>query len=171
MKLIRLAAALAVGVFVSGAAQAATYTSNGNCTLSDISPAAVSCYGSAMGNPLDVNLNGGVFDGTTGLFGDNIWTYIESNPTFNGGDYGSFTVGQHDYSTVAVILKYGGQFAAYKLNDWFGGVISYTTTNGSGLTNYVVAGLNPAPLPAAGWLLLAGFGGLAMVRRRGKAAA
>ncbi|MGP1358670.1 MAG: VPLPA-CTERM sorting domain-containing protein [Roseicyclus sp.] len=46
-----------------------------------------------------------------------------------------------------------------------------TSTNDAFTFDGAVVGLAPVPLPAAGWMLLAGMGGLVLMRRRAKAAA
>ena len=47
---------------------------------------------------------------------------------------------------------------------------TYMTTTGQDLSNLGLYNFGVIPLPAAGWLLLAGVGGLAAMRRRKKAA-
>lgn len=160
MKLLKIIAAAAACIVIGGAAQAATQQSSGNCTLSNLS-GAVSCVGPISGNAQQVDPNAG-----SGLFGITNWQVIQVDPNFQGQSTGQFTVIDHGYSVVAVLLKSGSQYAAYRLDDWFGGVLTFATANGLGLSNYVVVGTSPVPLPAAAWLLLAGIGGLALVARR-----
>lgn len=155
-------AAFALSALVGGAAQAATSQNDGRCSMNDIMTATgtfITCNGPDNGNAQTFDPN------AAGLFGVSNWQPIASGP-FGGTSTGALDVNSHNYSVVAVLLKTGGEFAAYKLSDWFGGKLAFTTANGQGVTNFVVIGTSPAPLPAAALMLLAGLGGLAMVRRR-----
>ena len=166
MKFFKIIAAVAACVLIGGAANAATQQSNGNCMFTDLS-GAVDCIGPIGGNAQQVNPNAG-----SGLFGITGWQVIQVNTSFQGGPTGQFTVNDHGYSVVAVLLKSGNQYAAYRLDDWFGGVLTFSTANGKGLSNYVVVGASTVPLPAAAWFLLAGLCVLFLVRRfRAKAIA
>jgi len=103
---------------------------------------------------------------------------------------GSWSVnGWGGYTTVMAVLKGGPTFSAYKLDTNTGTQGTWTTDGirtgngksfpglshmtfysaGSATETHVsedVTGPSPVPLPAAGWLLLAGIGGLAALRWR-----
>lgn len=178
MKTMYFLAAAAIAAFSFGdTASAATYTSTLSCDeIADIDPDADDCFGTTVenANAQQVNLNGDTFiEGavsTTGLFGYQDWTTFESEPNFGGGPTGSFTVGSNNYGMVAILLKSANTFAAYIFENGFEGDVDYFTANDRGLSNYVVAGrdVSAVPLPAAGWMLLAGVGGFAAMRRRKK---
>lgn len=153
----KVLAALALSFALGGTAQAATQQSNGNCSINDVT-GAVECVGPIAGNAQQ-------FD-PSGLFGVSNWSVIQTAPNYGGGPTGSFDVTSHNYDVVAVLLKSGNEFAAYRLSDWFGGTLSFATANGKGLSNFVILGSAAVPVPAAGFLLLAGLGGLALMRRR-----
>lgn len=163
--------AMLAGAFLLSAtiANAATYTSDGSCSLSNVDPAASECFGLADGNVQQVDVNNDTFGSDLGLFGHRDWVTIQVDEAFQGD--GSFDVGAHSYSMVAILLKSADQFSAYLVNEWFGGTLEYWTANKNDLSNYTIVGRSPSqiPVPAAGWLLIAGLGGLAAMRRRAKA--
>lgn len=92
------------------------------------------------------------------------------------GDAGSFVVPGTEGADAAVALQFdlgvlgGGNYTATLVSSSTGG-------SGSGNTaEFVIASMsstpfNVIPLPAAGWMLLAGVGGIAAVSRRKKKAA
>lgn len=115
------------------------------------------------------------------------FTLIDSNDDFSftmvdGEDGGSF------YGNVDPNLYYGGGYAAYDFHgDWYGTMFGigaadktckkwkkeYSCDN---YDNYKLKGAKvsykhhpaPVPLPAAGWMLLAGIGGVVALKRREK---
>lgn len=184
MKLLTtsVVAAAAFAAF-SGLAEAATlFEEDGSaCSTFDVTPEADECFGLSFGNAQNVDENSDEFkysDGTTvtGLFGITNWTEFQSEPSFEDikkdAKTGFFDIIANSYATVAVLLKSGNEFAAYKFDDGFSGRLDFVTANDNGLSNYVVLGTGTAvvPLPAAGWLLLGGIGGMAALKRRKKKA-
>ena len=88
-------------------------------------------------------------------------SYSESDATKTDGGDGYIT------SALYVILKLGNDYTILR-NDSGGDIEwSYVAAAGAGagLSHSTTVGV--VPLPAAGFLLLAGLGGLALVRRRG----
>lgn len=184
MKLLTtsVVAAAAFAVF-SGFAEAATfYEDSTACSETfDVTPDADECFGLSTGNAQNVDANADQFvysDTTTvtGLFGITNWTEFQSEPDFedilDDAKTGFFDIIANSYATVAVLLKSGDEFAAYKFDDGFSGRLDFATANDKGLSNYVVLGTGTSvvPLPAAGWLLLGGIGGIAALKRRKKKA-
>ncbi|MCI2401166.1 VPLPA-CTERM sorting domain-containing protein [Aliiroseovarius subalbicans] len=79
--------------------------------------------------------------------------------TNGGGENFSFNVGEGWF-----FVKYG-RWTSFLLSYAEQSVTFLKTGRGpAGLSNY--GSIAPVPLPAAGWLLIAGLGGLFMVRRR-----
>ncbi|WP_433989198.1 hypothetical protein SuNHUV7_35170 (plasmid) [Pseudoseohaeicola sp. NH-UV-7] len=182
MSVVRIiSTACVASLFIASSALAATYTQTTTGSLcsitADVSPDADACFGTTLenANAQQVNLNSDMFTvGTTtvtGLFGYTDWTTFQSVGSVSGDQKtGTIAVNTNTYGMVAVLLKSANTFAAYRFDNGLNGILSFFTPNDSGLSNYVIAGRNPSPvpLPAAGWMLLAGVGGLAAMRRRKK---
>jgi hypothetical protein len=86
----------------------------------------------------------------------------------NGTQSGNWAISSiADASKVMVNLKAGSNWASFLVDTTAG-----TWTSSRGLSHasiYYIDGMPAVPLPAAGWMLLAGVGGLVAVRRRRKA--
>lgn len=162
------------------------YFDTGTCDLMDVTPNSDLCYGSVSGgstNAQQVDVNAGTFyNGPTvastfdeGLFGYDDWQDLFSIPSF-GGDQksGSFDVGDYSgFGAVVVMLKAGNSWAAYLHQGGLGPVtymFDLDDALGAGLSNVRIVGRDGVdtyiPLPAAGWLLLGGIGGLVALRRK-----
>jgi len=187
-------AAAAVLVMAAGGASAAT------CNISDVSNStacqgqiAGNHKDSYAGNNVNVNdVDGITVDGLdSGMFGINTWTeYAKVNrPTTAAGiltltyDLGNLTGSWSVTSWAGIgdamlVVKGGRGFSGYKIDTskgLFGTWSTASLTNGGGnrpaishMTLYATPA--PIPLPAAGFLLLGALGGLAVLRRRRRAA-
>jgi hypothetical protein len=184
-----LSAAFSVPAFAATVDPDGPYFNSGSCTVSDVTPVANECYGSALPEPTNaqqVDYNGATFysgpdntsSSTVGLFGYSDWLELAGDPDFEGDKTGSFSVGDYSmFSQIAVLLKGGPTWSAYLFEGGLGPVtLSFDLRNvlSAGLSNYLIIGRDGdtpvIPLPAAGWLLIGGIGALAAVRRKKKAA-
>lgn len=166
------------------AAQAATWTESGTCTVTAVTPNSTDCFGFSPGNIQSQTSNSPVnpaflwntdtfveADSTSyvGLFGYQDWDEIQRDGDFGGGQSGMFDIVANSYQTVAVLLKGSSEWAAYVFEGGLSDTtISYFTDNQRGLSNYLVLGreMGEVPLPAAGFLLIGGLGALGLMRRR-----
>jgi hypothetical protein len=156
------------------------------CDVSNLS-GSVACEG-----PIDGNATNDI-PGST-FFSHNDWMLIYKVDADSGSDGGLTVTGggtsggwelsdYGGYGTVMLALKGGPNFSVYLLDgatsgDW--NTFGITTGGGKpgpGLSNFTAWGRGtapdpgtPIPLPAAGWMLLAGLGGLVAIRRRKNAA-
>lgn len=161
LKRLVLAAFSAV-LLSSGFASAAT------CSNLDVSGATDCAMGSTNNdkiNPLQVNVDD--------IFGPEDWTFISKEE--NGDLDGEYQTSGL-YSTFMLVLKgangpNGYNYHAYLLGDSSG---TYSMNpfafDGKGTSHATLYGRSGettvVPLPAAGFMLLAGLGGFAMVRRK-----
>ena len=142
-----------------------------------------------------VNVNLDKFDGTMGLFGKTDWIFeakIGYDVSGQEATFGLLSSLVSGYEQIAHGFKHGAggggsELAYYLYNTPFPEVSAYSLmkfTN-PGLSHLTVWGRGVCldedgcgggdtgtvvPLPAAGWLLLGGLGGLAALRRRNKTA-
>jgi len=143
---------------------------------------------------VDVNLD--EFGGTLGLFGETDWEFYDKFEGAGydvNGSSADFTLSDllnGLYGQIAIGFKQGAgdggsEWAAYLYNNPFPEMGSYSLARftNTGLSHMTIWGRGEPvvcepgepgcgdpgtviPLPAAGWLLLGGLGGLAAVRRR-----
>lgn len=165
MKTMKFLAALAVSVTLGTAASAAT------CSDAVLDPNYVDCAGLFDGN---IQQSGFDFNSSPGNFGFTDWVLIESQPSYQGGDINLPT---DEWNMVAILLKAGNSWGSYlfsggSLEEWWNNGLTVTSTAVNSLSNYSIYGRNDTsvvPLPAAGWLLIAGLGGMVALGRRRKA--
>ncbi len=179
----KLKTLLAAGALVatSGAAQAVTVTINGGgelecslaCTVLDDEGALTGLAPlGTFGSP------GEIFNGPAGM------AYGPGNPVdqevawlndVTGSSYStsdaSKTEGDGGYFTGAlyVILKLGNNYTIMRNDSGTGISWSFTPSKGTGTGLSHSTTVGEVPVPAAGFLLLGGLGGLALLRRRRKA--
>jgi len=195
MRIILPLAALGLALTVSFAS-ATTLTLTGAGTTCSTSQLTVSldCEGAYSGNASSD------IDALTVLFGETGWSELEKVDASSGSSGGltvtttDGTIGTWAYSGdtsafggMIAILKGGPTFSAYLLDlevvplagDWnTSGILKGNGGAGPELSNFTLwtrpgggPDTPPVPLPAAGWMLLAGVGGLAAWGRRRRNAA
>jgi hypothetical protein len=169
---------LAVGVALGASGASALtmgLTDLGTCNTSQLTT-STDCEGAFEGNDANSNLDG--------LFSKSGWTKLSGvslSLTGAGGTSGTWSVsGWGSLTTVMAVLKGGPTFAAYLLDlsatsgDWnTSGLLKGNLTPGPGLSHFEFYSTEPSavPLPAAGWMLIAGLGGLGLMGRSRRRAA
>jgi len=155
--------------------------SNATFTLSNATGAA--CFGGNDKNTVNstflmFGMTGWIgSDANNNGFGDGTVEFTSIDAPVNGDKFGSWTIDSlAGLSKIVIVLKAGNKFGAFLLDlvalDPLSGF--WTSTKGlSHATIYYngtpVPPPSAVPLPAAGWMLLAGLGGIAALRRRRKA--
>jgi hypothetical protein len=177
------------GVLSMGSASAATFTSTGSCSTTDIVANADACFGSIVENVNDSEtlLNSNTFGTDTGLFGYTNWSLLAKQDLgpdeWTGTDIGlsvietSKGVGTwsvnvnalETFARVVLILKATPTFASYlyEPGSGTGDSGSWTTSalEDKNLSHFSIytSGISPVPVPAAIWLFgtaLIGFIGM-----------
>jgi hypothetical protein len=175
-----------------------TLTEVDNVAFGPVAPGT--CFGAETGNLNPADVLAALQNNDWG-FGVYDWSYLGKDETGSttgpvqadvnssiGDWYANFGSG-NIVSVFTVLVKAGNAYSAYLFdispstgtefaggfNTQLAGLVNNKGT-GQGLSHLEVAGVftgtTPVvPLPAAGWLLLAGVGGLAAMARRRKAAA
>ena len=169
-----LAAVLFTSVLSMGSANAIMFTSNGSCTVTDVSATADECFGSVNPNDNDsaTLLNNNDFGSETGLFGHTDWDQLaKDDGTVTGGiglsvnsldaASGTWSVNAGALSTfarVVLILKAGPTFSAYLYepgsNVGDSGSWATSALDGKDLSHFSIytSGISAVPVPAAVWL-------------------
>ncbi len=168
MKTIKFLAAIAATLVIGSAANAASVT----CTGITTEPGYDECY-DVTGETGAFNLYGANAYDYNGdnLFEANDWVVVQDG---DGVSQDSFVYPAGDWDVLALLIKAGNGIVALlyeetdTLSAWMSGGLSITQiSNGvSGFTLLGREGVSEVPLPAAGWMLIAGLGGLFALRRR-----
>ena len=133
------------------------------------SPALYKCDGAGTGDCTDVNGPGTL--NYSAAF--NITFDPKVGNEFKSGTW-SFTAAGAPLLPTKLVIKAGNGFAAYDISKlvYVSGVVTgvWSTVDleskGVSHISFYDGALTPVPLPAAGWLLIAGVGALAALRRR-----
>ena len=118
-------------------------------------------------------------NGSNGIYGDYTDAFTITFDTTKPGEPGEFIGGTWTYNptgdeTLApsvIVLKTGDGFAAWNISgltsgDWDVTDPAWGSDKAISHISFYDTEIDPIPLPAAGWLLIAGVGGLAALRRR-----
>ncbi len=167
LRRVGLAAGLALAA--SGAsALTMGLTDLGTCATSQFTT-STACEGAFSGNDPNSDLDG--------LFGKTGWVDAGLSFSLTGAGTGSGTWSVTDWgglTTVMAVLKGGPTFAGYLLDlsgtsgTWnTQGLLKGSGGAGPDLSHFAfyTTGPSQVPLPAAGWMMLAGLGGLGALRR------
>ena len=178
---LKMLSLVAVGAIVSaGVAQAATMScttsgsGNSTATLSLTDAVDAQCFNGNDSNDIDSST---VINGSSG------WILADKNDDTTSGDQtitfttaptnvtksGSWGIsGLASALKVMVNLKAGNGWGSFEVESTLG---TWTSTKDlSHASIYYIAGTPPnvVPLPAAGWMLIAGLGAMGAMRRRKK---
>lgn len=178
IKLSLTAMSAGLCLMIAGSAGAATCSTGGGGSSATLSLTAASNAECFLGNDTNtINSSFAVFgltnwilaDKNEGPDGDQSIVFTQAGPVndVKSGNWGISTLGTA--ANVMVNLKAGNGWGSFLVNSLGG---SWTSTKDlSHASIYYRAGnpTTPIPLPAAGWMLLAGLGGLVAAKRRRRA--
>lgn len=189
-KTITLAAAVS---FVGFAGHAATVTTGLSCGSELLDSGILDNDGCQIGGSNNDNVGGGSLDVNDDvMFGVNTWEYLARDNGLDGTDAGSmqdllsmttetWAIGDGGYEYYMIVLKAGGEntvpdsYIGYLISasGELAGTVNSPFVGSQGQAQSISHGtlygwgqLTEVPVPAAGFLLLAGLGGLATLRRR-----
>lgn len=170
MKTMKYIAALVVSVVIGSAASAATVTSCDDITTLPQWDGCEVEIGSNLYGANAYDYNG------DNLFGHSDWVVIEEG---DGVSQTSFAYPDGEWDAIALLIKAGNGVLGLlyntenTLSNWMTGGLSITDISHD-VSGYLLLGregdTSVVPLPAAGWLLLAGLGGMVALGRRRKSA-
>jgi hypothetical protein len=151
--------------FDTGSLSGGVYTED-DFTFASNSPGGVSLSNDCGSKCLQLNNNETitVTYKNNGLF--DLLSFAFRSPG-NGGDL-EITDNNGNSQTITENLN-GNALQFISFPGQYNGILSFSWTNaenGSGRVDNVSFNISAVPLPAAGWLLLAGVGGLAALRRK-----